>query len=124
MELLQAADKDAAHSSSVPSQQVATVQKKARLLDASAFCRRVKPPPKSRNPRTGSTIVYVWRRDETVSVCTYLKSAGVLGGVVSYHAGMDSADRERAQNQFLRFVVLYVSVLCSTSWMIFCTHAL
>jgi len=50
----------------------------------------------------GSVIVYVWRQKDTEIVAEQLKGAGVSGGVVCYHGGMDSNDRARAQSSFLR----------------------
>ena len=50
----------------------------------------------------GSVIVYVWRQKDTEIVAEQLNGAGIQGGVVCYHGGMDSNDRSRAQNKFLR----------------------
>ncbi len=43
-------------------------------------------------------IVYVWRQKDTEIVAEQLNGAGVKGGVVCYHGGMDSNDRARAQS--------------------------
>ena len=49
------------------------------------------------------TIVYVWRRDEAESLAGYLRASGMLSGsVVSYHAGMDTDQRAKAQQLFDR----------------------
>ena len=49
------------------------------------------------------TIVYVWRRDEAESLAGYLRASGLLSGsVVSYHAGMDTDQRAKAQQLFDR----------------------
>jgi len=50
----------------------------------------------------GSVIVYVWRQKDTEIVAEQLNGAGIQGGVVCYHGGMDSNDRSRAQSKFLR----------------------
>ena len=46
------------------------------------------------------TIVYVWRRDEAVSLSTFLKGSGISAGC--YHAGMASDQRMNAQEAFFR----------------------
>ena len=51
---------------------------------------------------TPLTIVYVWRRDEAESLAGYLRAAGGLQHVVSYHAGMDADQRLKAQTLFDR----------------------
>lgn len=51
---------------------------------------------------TGSVIVYVWRQKDTEIVAEQLNGAGITGGVVCYHGGMDSNARSKAQNKFLR----------------------
>jgi ATP-dependent DNA helicase Q4 len=50
----------------------------------------------------GSVIVYVWRQKDTEIVAEQLNGAGVLGGVVCYHGGMNASDRIKAQSKFLR----------------------
>ncbi|KAL3786862.1 hypothetical protein HJC23_013783 [Cyclotella cryptica] len=50
----------------------------------------------------GNVIVYVWRQKDTEVIAEQLIGAGVKGGVVCYHGGMDSNDRTRAQCKFLR----------------------
>jgi len=50
----------------------------------------------------GSVIIYVWRQKDTEIVAEQLNGAGVRGGVVCYHGGMDSNDRSKAQSKFLR----------------------
>ncbi|KAL7529009.1 hypothetical protein ACHAXR_002742, partial [Thalassiosira sp. AJA248-18] len=50
----------------------------------------------------GSVIVYVWRQKDTEIVAEQLNGAGIRGGVVCYHGGMDSNKRSRAQSRFLR----------------------
>jgi ATP-dependent DNA helicase Q4 len=47
----------------------------------------------------GSVIVYVWRQKDTEIVAEQLNGAGVRGGVVTYHGGMDSNSRSRAQSK-------------------------
>lgn len=47
----------------------------------------------------GSVIVYVWRQKDTEIISEQLNAAGVSGGVVCYHGGMDSNDRTRAQSK-------------------------
>ena len=50
----------------------------------------------------GSVIVYVWRQKDTEIVAEQLNGAGVRGGVVCYHGGMNANDRSKAQSKFLR----------------------
>ncbi|KAK1744325.1 ATP-dependent DNA helicase, RecQ family [Skeletonema marinoi] len=50
----------------------------------------------------GSVIIYVWRQKDTEIVAEQLNGAGVLGGVVCYHGGMNANDRSKAQSKFLR----------------------
>jgi ATP-dependent DNA helicase Q4 len=50
----------------------------------------------------GNVIVYVWRQRDAEVVAETLVAAGVEGGVVVYHGGMDSAARTKAQSSFLR----------------------
>ena len=50
----------------------------------------------------GSTIVYVWRQRDTEVVAESLKAAGVAGGIVVYHGGMDANARAKSQNKFMR----------------------
>ncbi len=82
-----------------------------------------------------STIIYVWRRDEVDLLYEYLSALNVgqgkrclkgrsnvrmqcrddeeqsgdldwgQGRIVKYHAGLSSEQRERAQNQFIRYVL-------------------
>ncbi len=77
-----------------------------------------------------STIIYVWRRDEVDLLYEYLSALNVgqgkrsnvrmqrrddedqsgdldwgQGKIVKYHAGLSSEQRERAQNQFIRYVL-------------------
>jgi ATP-dependent DNA helicase Q4 len=47
----------------------------------------------------GSVIIYVWRQKDTEIVAEQLNGAGVRGGVVTYHGGMDSNSRSRAQSK-------------------------
>ena len=47
----------------------------------------------------GSVIVYVWRQRDTEIVAEQLNGAGIRGGVVCYHGGMDAGDRSRAQSK-------------------------
>jgi superfamily II DNA helicase RecQ len=56
----------------------------------------------------GSVIVYVWRQRDTEIVAENLMAAGVSGGVVMYHGGMDAGARTRAQSK--------VSTECSSSF--------
>ncbi|CAJ1969352.1 unnamed protein product [Cylindrotheca closterium] len=50
----------------------------------------------------GSVIVYVWRQKDTEVVAESLNAAGVEGGVVMYHGGMDAGARSRSQSMFMR----------------------
>ena len=50
----------------------------------------------------GSTIIYVWRQRDTEVVAESLKAAGVAGGIVVYHGGMDANARAKSQNKFMR----------------------
>ena len=50
----------------------------------------------------GSTIVYVWRQRDTEVVAESLKAAGVAGGIVVYHGGMNANARAKSQNKFMR----------------------
>uniref|UniRef100_A0A7S2EUF0 DNA 3'-5' helicase n=1 Tax=Ditylum brightwellii TaxID=49249 RepID=A0A7S2EUF0_9STRA len=51
---------------------------------------------------SGSVIVYVWRQKDAEVVAEQLNGAGVLGGVVIYHGGMDANARSKAQGKFMR----------------------
>lgn len=55
----------------------------------------------------GSVIVYVWRQKDTEVVAEQLIGAGVRGGVVCYHGGMDSNDRTRAQSKVSNVVSIW-----------------
>ena len=50
----------------------------------------------------GSTIVYVWRQRDADTVAEILQTAGVEGGVVAYHGGMDASIRAKNQSRFMR----------------------
>ncbi|CAB9501409.1 syndrome ATP-dependent helicase homolog [Seminavis robusta] len=50
----------------------------------------------------GSVIVYVWRQKDTEVVAEQLTDAGVAGGVVVYHGGMNTAARTKSQSRFMR----------------------
>ena len=50
----------------------------------------------------GSVILYVWRQKDTEIVAESLISAGVAGGVVIYHGGMDASARAKSQSKFMR----------------------
>jgi RecQ family ATP-dependent DNA helicase len=50
----------------------------------------------------GSVIVYVWRQKDTEAVAESLVAAGVSGGVVVYHGGMDANRRAKSQSRFMR----------------------
>jgi len=50
----------------------------------------------------GSVIVYVWRQRDTEVVAENLVAAGVSGGVVVYHGGMDANARAKSQSRFMR----------------------
>lgn len=45
----------------------------------------------------GSVIVYVWRQRDAEAVAENIVAAGVEGGVVFYHGGMNSDARSRSQ---------------------------
>lgn len=47
----------------------------------------------------GSVIIYVWRQKDTEIVAEQLNGAGIGGGVVCYHGGMDAGSRSRAQSK-------------------------
>ena len=51
---------------------------------------------------SGSVIVYVWRQMDTEAVAENIRAAGVQGGVVVYHGGMDAGSRAKAQDKFMR----------------------
>ena len=53
----------------------------------------------------GSVIVYVWRQKDTEIVAEQLNGAGIRGGVVCYHGGMNAGDRSRAQSKVSRLFV-------------------
>lgn len=50
----------------------------------------------------GSVIVYVWRQKDTEVVAENLVAAGVSGGVVVYHGGMNANARAKSQSRFMR----------------------
>lgn len=50
----------------------------------------------------GSVIVYVWRQKDTEAVAESIVAAGVSGGVVVYHGGMDATARAKSQSRFMR----------------------
>ena len=50
----------------------------------------------------GSVIVYVWRQHDAEAVAENLQAAGVSGGIVVYHGGMDASARTKAQSRFMR----------------------
>jgi superfamily II DNA helicase RecQ len=50
--------------------------------------------------RLGASIVYVWRRHDAEVLAEFLRSAGL--NAASYHAGMDSQQRLKAQTLFMR----------------------
>ena len=50
----------------------------------------------------GCVIVYVWRQVDAETVAENIRAAGVSGGVVVYHGGMDSSSRQRAQSKVCR----------------------
>lgn len=46
----------------------------------------------------GSVIIYVWRKRDAEALAEQLRAVpAIKGGVVFYHGGMDSAQRQRAQ---------------------------
>jgi ATP-dependent DNA helicase Q4 len=47
----------------------------------------------------GNVIIYVWRQKDTEIVAEQLIGAGVSGGIVCYHGGMEYNDRAKAQNK-------------------------
>jgi ATP-dependent DNA helicase Q4 len=51
---------------------------------------------------TGSVIIYVWRKIDTEVLAENLTAAGVSGGIVVYHGGMDAHSRSRSQSRFMR----------------------
>ena len=46
-----------------------------------------------------SVIVYVWRQRDAEVVAESIQAAGVAGGVVHYHGGMDSGTRSNAYSK-------------------------
>lgn len=66
---------------------------------------------------TGSVIIYVWRKRDAESLAEYLAGSGVEGGIVFYHGGMSSRDREIAQGKvchlFFAATKLKVAILLS-----------
>ena len=48
---------------------------------------------------TGSVIVYVWRKRDAEAVAENIEAAGVSGGVVVYHGGMETSARNRSQSK-------------------------
>jgi ATP-dependent DNA helicase Q4 len=50
----------------------------------------------------GSVIIYVWRQKDTEVVAEFLNGAGISGGVVIYHGGMDASARAKSQSRFMR----------------------
>jgi ATP-dependent DNA helicase Q4 len=61
-----------------------------------------KKNPYARRLARGSVIVYVWRQRDTEVVAESLKAAGVAGGIVVYHGGMDANARAKSQSKFMR----------------------
>lgn len=47
----------------------------------------------------GSIIIYVWRKRDAEALAEQIIGAGVEGGVVFYHGGMDSGKRAVAQGK-------------------------
>ena len=50
---------------------------------------------------SGSVIVYVWRQRDAEVLTEQLTGAGIEGGVVYYHGGLERGQRERAQGQVM-----------------------
>jgi ATP-dependent DNA helicase Q4 len=72
--------------------------------------RILSPPAESRNKTAksgipegclaqGSVIVYVWRQRDAEVVAENILASSVTGGVVVYHGGMKSGEREKAQSK-------------------------
>jgi len=59
---------------------------------------------------SGSVIVYVWRQRDAEAVAENIQAAGVEGGIVIYHGGMDSGARSKAQSK----VSLLVRLSCTS----------
>ncbi len=57
---------------------------------------------------SGSVIVYVWRQRDAEALAEQLNGAGVEGGVVFYHGGLEQGQRQRAQGQ----VNIFECLLC------------
>jgi ATP-dependent DNA helicase Q4 len=51
---------------------------------------------------TGNVIVYVWRQLDAQAVAENLQAAGIEGGIVIYHGGMDASARSKAQSKVRR----------------------
>ena len=70
---------------------------------------------------TGSVIVYVWRQRDAEAVAENIQAAGVTGGVVVYHGGMEAAARTRAQSKVSKRNVwrtcIITSLLELTLWL-------
>lgn len=60
----------------------------------------------------GSVIIYVWKQKDTEIVAEQLNGAGISGGVVCYHGGMDAGSRSRAQSKVsLQITMLFCRCL-------------
>ena len=53
-----------------------------------------------------SVIVYVWRQRDAEVVAESIQQAGVSGGVVHYHGGMDSGARSNAYSKVRKLTVV------------------
>jgi len=80
-----------------PFQLLKILSKKAKTTE-----RTKKSDPVDGCLASGSVIVYVWRQRDAEVVAENIQAAGVTGGVVVYHGGMDSASRAKAQSRFMR----------------------
>lgn len=60
---------------------------------------------------SGSVIVYVWRQRDAEALAEQLNGAGVEGGVVFYHGGLEQGQRQRAQGQVNIFKCLMLMLM-------------
>jgi superfamily II helicase len=56
---------------------------------------------------SGSVIVYVWRQRDAEALAEHIIAAGVEGGVVFYHGGLEHGQREKAQGQVNSFRYIF-----------------
>jgi ATP-dependent DNA helicase Q4 len=74
----------------------------AGILTPAGTTSNEKKKPYAGKLARGSVIVYVWRQRDTEVVAESLTAAGIAGGVVIYHGGMDANARAKSQSKFMR----------------------